>query len=639
MGKNKKAIMLRKDTPLYRSVLDYCKKVYHAPEGCHPVLIRKTQDIVCHLLLSQKPTEETLYKTQPTILYDLWRNPEFTEQTAKYVQFITSLWINEDNIRQRLDDVCPAKLDIPSAQARIQCRPNDIEISLTFTDIPGVSIQMYAKYKTDITKQEAEIAQVCDKVVIAQKLTGQTNINAKEQVRATLRNIYAQERMNTFGMSDNIMQTQFGTLTIPQPEIDKILNKYPQMIESRRINGLKVYTYQSEISKPLIREECQLLLKTFGEKPQKLQNPDKPAARKIMCQLIGETRIDDINWYASNPLANALLRIQKPTVLSVWYTPNENIYTIKTTYADITNTKNKWKLINHQPLGDLIHKLGSVSFQKQKMFLEDMMHEYEMSDIRLKKGRGITAGDSTVQLTDGEFTCQQKIIYQHSITEWRKEVKAAFIIARQDIDAKRLIQKQYRQKEILPVLGSFLAYDIAEFIAANEDHITAAATIQAMRGTKIKLSTHITKTPGCGKYNLLDENEIQKEINRMISCNVLKERSVTGVYRTYTLLKKGRNHTAFLHLYAEPYEDKLQNDLEALMQWNNIKTECTEEHCLRTAELLSYHGFACRYIDEIVEYLSQAGSSIADYLQIAELTEDNQTTSRLMKYVRTKLAT
>ena len=253
MGKNKKAIMLRKDTPLYRSVLDYCKKVYHAPEGCHPVLIRKTQDIVCHLLLSQKPTEETLYKTQPTILYDLWRDPEFTEQTAKCVQFITSLWINEDNIRQRLDDVCPAKLDIPSAQARIQCRPNDIEISLTFTDIPGVSIQMYAKYKTDITKQEAEIAQVCDKVVIAQKLTGQTNINAKEQVRATLRNICAQERMNAFGMSDNTMQTQFGTLTIPQPEIDKILNKYPQMIESRRINGLKVYTYQAEISKPLIR--------------------------------------------------------------------------------------------------------------------------------------------------------------------------------------------------------------------------------------------------------------------------------------------------------------------------------------------------------------------------------------------------
>lgn len=84
---------------------------------------------------------------------------------------------------------------------------------------------------------------------------------------------------------------------------------------------------------------------------------------------------------------------------------------------------------------------------------------------------------------------------------------------------------------------SILARDILEFIIANEHYITANAVAQAMRGTAIALDTAIKKTDGCGRYRLVDADEIKGVIRVLTRLTFLQTVTLKGTYGTFEILK------------------------------------------------------------------------------------------------------
>lgn len=184
----------------------------------------------------------------------------------------------------------------------------------------------------------------------------------------------------------------------------------------------------------------------------------------------------------------------------------------------------------------------------EKSKLQDRCRNYAREafaaydSVECEKGcAGILYGDTLLTIKKGRVTLWgyqfQTPPFQVSVPTWKKNLEKHV----KEIDAKlnRLAEEEegkFRTRYRI-FFDSLLARDILEFIIANERYITANAVAQAMRGTAIALDTAIKKTDGCGRYRLVDADEIKGVIKVLTRLTFLKTVSLKGTFGTFEILK------------------------------------------------------------------------------------------------------
>lgn len=184
----------------------------------------------------------------------------------------------------------------------------------------------------------------------------------------------------------------------------------------------------------------------------------------------------------------------------------------------------------------------------EKSRLQDRCRNYAREafaaydSVECEKGcAGILYGDTTLTIKKGRVTLwgyQFKTPpFQVSVPAWKKNLEKH--VKAIDAELNRLAEEEERKfrTRYQIFFDSLLARDILEFIIANEHYITANAVAQAMRGTAIALDTAIKKTDGCGRYRLVDADEIKGMVKILTRLTFLQPVSLKGTYGTFEILK------------------------------------------------------------------------------------------------------
>lgn len=184
----------------------------------------------------------------------------------------------------------------------------------------------------------------------------------------------------------------------------------------------------------------------------------------------------------------------------------------------------------------------------EKSKLQDRCRNYAREafaaydSVECEKGcAGILYGDTTLAVKKGRVTLReyqfQTPPFQASIPAWKKNLEKH--VKAIDAELNRLTEEEEAKFRIRYRIffDSLLARDILGFIIANERYITANAVAQAMRGTAIALDTAIKQTDGCGRYRLVDADEIKGVIKILTRLAFLQTVSLKGTFGTFEILK------------------------------------------------------------------------------------------------------
>lgn len=188
----------------------------------------------------------------------------------------------------------------------------------------------------------------------------------------------------------------------------------------------------------------------------------------------------------------------------------------------------------------------------EKSKLQDRCRNYAREafaaydSVECEKGcAGILYGDTTLAVKKGRVTLRgyqfQTPPFQASIPAWKKNLEKH--VKAIDAELNRLTEEEeakFRTRYRI-FFDSLLARDILGFIIANERYITANAVAQAMRGTAIALDTAIKQTDGCGRYRLVDADEIKGVIKILTRLAFLQTVSLKGTFGTFEILKGFRS--------------------------------------------------------------------------------------------------
>ena len=184
----------------------------------------------------------------------------------------------------------------------------------------------------------------------------------------------------------------------------------------------------------------------------------------------------------------------------------------------------------------------------QKSKLQDRCRNYARKafaaydSVECEKGcAGILYADTTLTIKKGRVTLRgyqfKTPSFQASVPVWKKNLEKH--VKAIDAELNRLTEEEeekFRTRYRI-FFDSLLARDILEFIIANERYITANAVAQAMRGTTIALDTAIKQTDGCGRYRLIDADEIKGMVKILTRLTFLQPVSLKGTYGTFEILK------------------------------------------------------------------------------------------------------
>ena len=184
----------------------------------------------------------------------------------------------------------------------------------------------------------------------------------------------------------------------------------------------------------------------------------------------------------------------------------------------------------------------------QKSKLQDRCRNYAREafaaydSVECEKGcAGILYGDTVLAVKRGRVTLRgyqfRTPFFQASVPAWKKNLEKR--VKAIDAELNRLTEEEeakFRTRYRI-FFDSLLVRDILEFIIANERYITANAVAQAMRGTAIALDTAIKQTDGCGRYRLVDADEIKGVIKILTRLAFLQTVSLKGTFGTFEILK------------------------------------------------------------------------------------------------------
>ena len=298
----------------------------------------------------------------------------------------------------------------------------------------------------------------------------------------------------------------------------------------------------------------------------------------------------------------------------------------------------------------LVDSEGYRRFQEcQKSKLQDRCRNYAREafaaydSVECEKGcAGILYGDTTLTIKKGRVTLwgyQFKTPpFQVSVPAWKKNLEKHVKVI--DAELNRLAEEEENKfrTQYRIFFDSILARDILEFIIANERYITANAVAQAMRGTTIALDTAIKQTDGCGRYRLIDADEIKGMVKILTRLAFLQPVSLKGTYGTFEILKVSATLLADLDrreaikaedvAWSKKEEEEIRKKIRENREMTDLEAEKYLIHVILKADtsdvpaftglvsLLSNTAVTARHEDEIRDCAKRMPDIVRQFVKI-----------------------
>lgn len=278
---------------------------------------------------------------------------------------------------------------------------------------------------------------------------------------------------------------------------------------------------------------------------------------------------------------------------------------------------------------------GYWHFKKcEKSRLQDRCRNYAREafaaydSVECEKGcAGILYGDTTLTIKKGRVTLwgyQFKTPpFQVSVPAWKKNLEKH--VKAIDAELNHLAEEEKRKfrTRYQIFFDSLLARDILEFIIANERYITANAVAQAMRGTTIALDTAIKQTDGCGRYRLIDADEIKGMVKTLTRLAFLQPVSLKGTYGTFEILKVS---TALLAAI-----DRLREAIKVEdVAWSKKEEEEIRKKIRENGEMTDLE--AEKYLIHVI--LKADASDVPAFTDLVSLLSNTAVTARYEEEIR-----
>lgn len=278
---------------------------------------------------------------------------------------------------------------------------------------------------------------------------------------------------------------------------------------------------------------------------------------------------------------------------------------------------------------------GYRRFQEcQKSKLQDRCRNYAREafatydSVECEKGcAGILYGDTMLTIKKGRVTLRgyqfKTPSFQVSVPAWKKNLEKH--VKAIDAELNRLTEDEERKfrTRYRIFFDSLLARDILEFIIANERYITANAVAQAMRGTTIALDTAIKQTDGCGRYRLIDADEIKGMVKILTRLTFLQPVSLKGTYGTFEILKVSTALSADL--------DRLREAIKAEdAAWSKKEEEEIRKKIRENGEMTDLE--AEKYLIHVI--LQADASDVPAFTDLVSLLSNTAVTARHEEEIR-----
>ena len=274
---------------------------------------------------------------------------------------------------------------------------------------------------------------------------------------------------------------------------------------------------------------------------------------------------------------------------------------------------------------------------------------------------GVLYGDTSLTIKKGRVTLRgyqfKTPSFQISVPAWKKNLEKH--VKAIDTELNRLAEeeeKKFRTRYRI-FFDSLLARDILEFIIANERYITANAVAQAMRGTAIALDTAIKKTDGCGRYRLIDADEIKGMVKTLTRLAFLQPVSLKGTFGTFEILKVSatlsmdidrlREATkAEAATWSEKEEEKIREKIRGNVEMTDLEAEKYLIHVILKADasnvpaftdlvsLLSNTAMTARHEDEIRDCAKRMPDIVRQFVKIRHSQSEDLAEKKRLKLLQ-----
>lgn len=240
---------------------------------------------------------------------------------------------------------------------------------------------------------------------------------------------------------------------------------------------------------------------------------------------------------------------------------------------------------------------------------------------------GILYGDTVLVVKRGRVTLRgyqfRTPSFQASVPAWKKNLEKH--VKAIDAELNCLAEEEERKfrTRYQIFFDSLLARDILEFIIANEHYITANAVAQAMRGTAIALDTVIKQTDGCGRYRLIDADEIKGMVKILTRLTFLQPVSLKGTYGAFEILKVSAVLLADL--------DRLREAIKAEdVAWSKKEEEEIRKKIRENGEMTDLE--AEKYLIHVI--LKADASDVPAFTDLVSLLSNTAVTARHEEEIR-----
>ena len=290
--------------------------------------------------------------------------------------------------------------------------------------------------------------------------------------------------------------------------------------------------------------------------------------------------------------------------------------------------------------------MGNKDARQRINLFSQLLSKYGFTRTMYKSGSGILCGNTKFDVLHENgyrFSCEYNGNgLEDSFDVWGSEIVSLLNQAQKSCTEKEEKRKADIIERFQNFIGDYLAYDIVTFVEKNNSYITPPAIEEALRGKKVNLNTYITYTPGCGKYNLLEDGVVKEKVHKLCQAGILDTREARNTYHVwFDIIHVNKNTPLYLSqsvesdATVEEIETKeTKTSAEIYKLWNARKNPEDLENNLWTIELLHDYGFACRHIDEIENYFMNAPKETTTYMKMLEDTEEDTTIKRILKRIR-----
>jgi len=271
----------------------------------------------------------------------------------------------------------------------------------------------------------------------------------------------------------------------------------------------------------------------------------------------------------------------------------------------------------------------------------DIAKEYEQVQpdnehklrISLSSGKGIAVGDT--KLTFSCYGRSVKVEFQipesDDLDEYSTAVREAFVSGYQQLvqiyKAEIEQLREAKQGMYEHICGDPLEIALLRFISANEGYITSTAVQQALRGVKVQLNTKITDTDGCGHFNFLSGEDIDREIHNLAYDGFLELKTLRGTFGRFDVIhmtKLGRDALQYAEksLLLAPQTEKWWEYPAAYKNALNIirrKLDQNEDARQEQVELLHHldnRHMVAYFHDDIVDAFPKEDTDLCKLIKI-----------------------